>query len=146
MRDQNSYRFAFCDVLFPALNIAFFVFHTALILFNVFGWVWAWTRRWNLVTLLATAFSWGVMGTWKGFGYCPITDWHWRVREAMGIRETSSSYIVLLVQTLSGWSPPVQLANTVAVVALLGSLSLSIWLNVRDWRRRRLPGPGRHSR
>jgi hypothetical protein len=139
-RDRHSYPFAFCNVLLPALNIAFFVFHTALILFNVFGWAWAPTRRWNLVTLLATAFSWGVMGIWKGIGYCPITDWHWRVREAMGIRETSSNYLVLLVETLSGWTPPIQLANTVAVVVLLGSLSLSIGLNVRDWRRRRLAG------
>jgi len=139
-RDQDSDQFGFCKVLVPALNIAFFVFHTALILFNVFGWAWARTRRWNLVTLLATAFSWGAMGIWKGFGYCLITDWHWRVREAMGIRENSSSYFVLLVQTLSGWSPPIQLANMVALVVLLGSLSLSIGLNMRDWRRRRLAG------
>ena len=139
VHNQNSYQCAFCNVLLPALNIAFFVLHTALILFNVFGWAWTRTRRWNLVTLLATVFSWGVLGMWKGFGYCPITDWHWRVREAMGIQETSSSYIVLLVQTLSGWSPPIELANMVAAVALLGSLCLSIGLNVRDWRRRQLP-------
>jgi hypothetical protein len=135
-RDQASHQFAFGNMLLPALNITFFVFHTVLILFNVLGWAWARTRRWNLVTLLATAFSWGVMGIWKGFGYCLITDWHWRVREAMGIRETSSSYLVLLVQTLSGWSPPIELANGVAAVVLLISLGLSIGLNVRDWRRR----------
>ena len=123
--------------MLPALNVAFFVFHTALILFNVFGWAWARMRRWNLVTLLLTAFSWGVMGLWKGIGYCVCTDWHWQVREAMGIHETSSSYIVLLVRTLSGWDPPVGLANTVAMIVFLSSLALSIGLNVRDWRRRR---------
>ena len=128
--DYNSCQFAFCDMLLPALNIAFFVFHTALILFNMFGWAWARTRRWNLVTLLATVFSWGIMGIWKGFGYCLITDWHWRVREAMGIHDTTSSYLVLLVQTLAGWSPPLQLANTVVLVVLVGSLGLSIGLNV----------------
>jgi len=125
-------------VVLPALNIAFFVFHTALILFNVFGWAWARARRWNLLTLLATAVSWGVMGMWKGIGYCICTDWHWRVREAMGIHETSDSYIVLLTRTLSGWDPPLALANNVAGVVFLTSLALSIGLNVRDWRRRRV--------
>jgi hypothetical protein len=128
----------FFKVFLSALNIACFVLHTALILFNVLGWAWARTRRWNLVTLLVTAFSWGVIGIWKGFGYCPLTDWHWRVREAMGIRKTTSNYIVLLVQTLSGWNPPIQLVNAVVVVVLLSCVSLSIGLNIRDWRRRRL--------
>lgn len=126
-----------------ALNIGFFLFHTALIAFNVAGWAWRRTRRWNLVTLLATAFSWGILGIWKGVGYCICTDWHWRVREAMGLHETSSSYIVLLVRTLTGWDPPVALANTTAMIVFLSSLSLSIALNVRDIRevrRPRLPG------
>ena len=57
------------------LNIAFVVLHTALILFNVFGWAWTRTRRWNLVTLLATVFSWGVLGMWKGFGYSRPVYW-----------------------------------------------------------------------
>lgn len=123
-----------------ALNIGFFVFHTALILFNISGWALPRWRRWNLVTLLATAFSWGVMGLWKGLGYCVCTDLHWRVREAMGIHETSSSYIVLLTKCLTGWDPPVSIANTVALVVFLSSLALSIGLNIRDWTRvRRAP-------
>jgi len=118
--------------LLNALNIAFFIFHSVLIVFNVFGWAWRRTRIWNLVTLGATAFSWGVMGFWKGAGYCICTDWHWRVREAMGIHETSSSYLVLLVRNLTGWDPPVPLTNAVALVVFLTSLSLSIGLNLRD--------------
>lgn len=124
-------------MLLSVLNIGFFVFHTALILFNVFGWAWRRWRKWNLATLLATAFSWGVMGLWKGMGYCVCTDLHWRVREAMGIHETSSSYIVLLTRTLSGWDPPIAVANTSALVVFLTSLALSIGLNVRDWRQGR---------
>ncbi|HLK14203.1 MAG TPA: DUF2784 family protein [Fimbriimonadaceae bacterium] len=126
--------------MLAALNIGFFVFHTALILFNVFGWAWRKTRRWNLVTLLATAFSWCVMGLWKGLGYCLCTDWHWRVREAMGIHETSSSYIVLLTRELSGWDPPVSLANTVAGIVFGTSVALSVGLNLRDWLRVRAAG------
>ena len=125
-------------MLLSALNIFFFVFHAALILFNVFGWAWKRFRRWNLVTLLLTAFSWGVMGLWKGAGYCILTDWHWRVRAAMGIHETADSYIVLLVRTITGWNPPVSLANNVALIAFLTSFTLSVTLNLRDWRKARV--------
>jgi hypothetical protein len=72
-RDQDLCQFAFCNVLLPALNIAFFVLHTTRMLFNDFGWAWARTRHWNLVTLLATTFSWGVMGIWKGLWLLPNT-------------------------------------------------------------------------
>ena len=45
-----------------ALDGAFFVLHTALIVFNVLGWIPRRTRRWNLAALLATLFSWTSWG------------------------------------------------------------------------------------
>jgi hypothetical protein len=114
-------------------NIAFFVFHTLLILFNVFGWIWKRTRLWNLVTLAGTAISWGIMGIWKGAGYCICTDWHWQVRSALGIRETSSSYLVLLIRNLTGWDAPTALVNPVALIVFLACLTASIVLNVKDY-------------
>ena len=117
-------------------NIFFFVFHTALILFNVFGWLWRPTRKWNLITLLLTAFSWGVMGIWKGAGYCICTDWHWQIRQAMGIRDNADNYLVLLVQKLSGWDPPLELVKTVALIVFLAALTGSIITNTIDWRKR----------
>ena len=122
------------------VNICFFVFHTALILFNVFGWLWAKTRKWNLLTLLLTLVSWCVMGIWKGVGYCICTDWHWQIRRAMGIRDNADSYLVLLVQKLSGWNPPFSLVNTVAGVVFLISVIGSVVLNIADWRRGRTEG------
>lgn len=116
------------------LNIAFFVFHTVLILFNVFGWIPKKTRRWNLYCLLATLAGWTVLGIWYGVGYCVCTDWHWQVRRAMGIEETADSYIVLLVRNVSGWDPPLSLANNVAMWVFIVSLVMSVTMNVRDRR------------
>lgn len=116
-------------------NILFFVFHTVLILFNVLGWIWERTRKWNLLTLGLTLFSWCVMGIWKGAGYCICTDWHWQIRRAMGIRDNADSYLVLLVQKLSGWNPPIALVNTVALVVFVISLVASISVNAWDWRK-----------
>ena len=120
--------------MLAALNVFFFVFHTALILFNVLGWIPKRTRRWNLATLLMTLFSWTVMGIWFGKGYCVCTDLHWRVRAAMGIHDHADSYLVLLVRTVSGWDPPVPLVNAVALWTFVFSLGMSIALNVRDRR------------
>ena len=119
--------------MLAVLNVAFFVFHTALILFNVFGWIPKRLRKWNLACLLLTLAGWTILGIWYGTGYCICTDWHWQVREAMGIRESADSYIVLLVRNLSGWDPPIDLANTVAMWTFIAAFSMSVTLNVRDW-------------
>ena len=42
------------------LNVGFFVFHTAWIVFNCVGWAWRRTRRWHLATVSLTALSWSV--------------------------------------------------------------------------------------
>lgn len=119
--------------MLAVLNIGFFVFHTILIVFNVFGWIPKKTRKWNLACLLLTLAGWTILGIWYGTGYCICTDWHWQVREAMGIHETSSSYIVLLTRNISGWDPPVALANSAAMWTFIVAFTMSVALNVRDW-------------
>jgi hypothetical protein len=118
-------------------NIFFFIFHTLLILFNVLGWTWVKTRKWNLLTLGMTFCSWCVMGIWKGVGYCICTDWHWQIRHAMGIKGDPDSYLILLVQKLTGWTPSVSLTNTTALIVFIASTLASVTLNFKDWKKRR---------
>jgi len=112
------------------------VFHTALILFNCLGWIWARTRRWHLATLAATAASWFILGIWFGTGYCLCTDIHWRVRAALGEPIQDKGYIQFLVHSLTGWQPNAHLTETVAASVFAISVVLSISLNVRDLRAR----------
>jgi hypothetical protein len=128
--------------MLAALNVLFFVFHTALIVLNVFGWIPRATRRWNLAALLLTFFSWVVMGLWFGAGYCLCTDLHFRVREAMGVHDEASSYLALLVNALSGWNPPTALVNGAAFWVFAFSMTMSVALNVRDWRHSRRAAVG----
>ncbi len=120
------------------LNLFFFIFHTAFTLFNITGWILPATRKWNLVTLLATAFSWFVLGIWYGWGYCLCTDWHWRVREHPGYHEQRGSYIHFLLQKLTGADFNARLVEWATLLTFLVSLVMSIWLNSRDWRNRSL--------
>lgn len=115
------------------LNIFFFVFHTAFTLFNMTGWAFRRTRRWHLFTLLLTAASWFILGIWYGWGYCVCTDWHWQVREAMGIHDRSQSYIHFLILHTTGQNLDPVFVERVTLVVFLLCAVLSIWLNLRDW-------------
>lgn len=114
------------------LNYFFFIFHTALIFFNCFGWISRKTRKWNLVTLLLTAFSWFVMGIWYGWGYCFCTDWHWDVRRELGFQDESSSYIHFLILKLTGTNFEVDLVEKITLIIFFIALAMSLWLNIRD--------------
>ncbi|MCK5838377.1 MAG: DUF2784 family protein, partial [Bacteroidales bacterium] len=70
--------------MFKLADTFFIIFHTALTLFNLFGWIWQKTRKLNLIILLLTGFSWFGLGIFYGIGYCPLTDWHYRVLRKMG--------------------------------------------------------------
>jgi hypothetical protein len=116
------------------LDYFFLIFHTLFTLFNMTGWIWKKTRMLHLATISLTAFSWFILGIKYGWGYCFCTDWHWRVREALGRPIRSDSYIQFLISELTGInlpSLPVDVA-TVAVFAVCFVLSLA--LNIRNFR------------
>ena len=125
------------------LNYFFFAFHTALIFFNTFGWIFYKTRKWNLITLFLTAFSWFVLGIWYGWGYCFCTDWHWNVRKQLGYHDTTNSYIQFLAQKLTGENFSSMLVDTITAIVFFTSLALSVWLNIRD-RRVKKKGISKH--
>ncbi len=123
------------------LNKFFFVFHSCLIVFILFGWAWRKTRLVNLVVILLTAFSWFILGIWYGYGYCPSTDWHWRVRLKLGIRDLPGSYTKFLVDSFTGGDVSQRVVDIFTLILLLMAFSFSLALNLRDWRRKRKARP-----
>jgi hypothetical protein len=123
-------------MMLAILNVFFFVFHSALIAFNMFGWAWRRTRAWNLLTLGLTAGSWFVMGIWYGIGFCVCTEWHMQVRRAMGIHDPESSYVQLLFSHVLGAHIPTSQVNLLCGVVFGVAVVLSVILNIRDWRRK----------
>ena len=111
------------------LNIFFFVFHTSLILFNLFGWLSVKFRKLHFYSLMLMLFSWVILGFWKGFGYCFLTDWHYSIMRELGERDLPSSYISLLVQKLSGWLPDKLLVDMVTVSLTAVALACSVYVN-----------------
>jgi hypothetical protein len=116
------------------LNKFFFVFHSFIIIFNLTGWIFRKTRFANLILLSLTFFSWFFLGIWYGFGYCPSTEWHWKVRIHLGYHDMTSSYIKFLIDSLTGLDAPAKLVDGFAVIFLILALGASITTNIRDWR------------
>ena len=117
--------------LYPFLDYFFMVFHTLLIIFNVFGWIWRKTRKLNLIVLLLTGLSWTFLGIFYGFGYCPLTDWHFKVLRKLGEYDLPNSYIKYLIDRLFGLDLNADLVDQLTLIIFIVVLSISLILNLR---------------
>ncbi len=124
MNDMIAYR---------ALDIFFTVFHICLVLFNLFGWILKKSIRLNLICLLLTAGSWLFLGFFYGFGYCPLTEWHFNILEKLGYTDLPTSYLSFLFTRLTHLQIDQSLVDTVTLWGLIISLLLSLYLNFRQW-------------
>lgn len=115
----------------------FVVFHLTLTLFNSLGWIWKKTRKLNLITLLLTGGSWFLLGIFYGFGYCPLTDWHWQVLHELGIYDLPFSYLEYLAERLTGLNFQTELVDTLTLILFSVFLLTSTGLNLRDYFMRR---------
>jgi Protein of Unknown function (DUF2784) len=121
-------------MVYRILDIFFVVFHTSIIFFNLFGWIWRKTRKFNLILLLITGSSWLFLGLIVGtLGYCPLTDWHFSVLNKLGVTDLPSSYVKYLADRLTGMDLNPSLVDNVTLYSFLAALILSIILNIKDF-------------
>jgi len=118
------------------LDIFFVIFHTSLVIFNLSGWIWRKTRRLNLILLILTGASWSILGFIVGTpGYCPLTDWHFKVLSKLGKTGIPDSYIKYLADRLTGLDINNSLVDSVTLFAFLAALVVSLFLNLRGLRK-----------
>ncbi|MBN1415377.1 MAG: DUF2784 domain-containing protein [Bacteroidales bacterium] len=118
------------------LDFFFIIFHTTLVFFNLFGWIFKQMRFLNLITLLLTGGSWFILGIFYGLGYCPLTDWHFSVLEKMGQRNLPVSYIEYMVERLLPVNVNPRTVDICTVVLFFAALITSIVLNIGDHAKR----------
>jgi len=121
--------------MYAFLDKFFFIFHSALIVFSLFGWLWKKTRVVNLIVLSLTAFSWFILGIWYGFGFCPSTEWHWQVRMKLGHYYMPKSYIKFLVDSLTGLDVNAKLVDILTLIFFALALFVSVMINARGWKK-----------
>lgn len=110
------------------LDYFFLVFHTGLILFNLFGWIIF--RKAHLFCIGLTFASWLLLGIWYGWGYCFLTDWHWQVLVALGEGPSVNSYISYLLDRFFGLRLPADLVDIITVVFAVLALIISVYVNL----------------
>lgn len=126
-------------MLYHILDIFFVVFHSALVIFNLFGWIWKKTRVWNLITLLLTGASWLILGLIVGtLGYCPFTDWHFNILEKLGRTNLPTSYMKYLADRITGFNLNASLVDKITLYAFIGALMISLYLNIKEIRKSRV--------
>ena len=124
-------------MIWKFLDIFFVIFHTSLIVLNLFGWIWIKTRKLNLVILGLTGASWLFLGLIIGApGYCPLTDWHFNVLIKQGKTGLPGSYVKYLADRLTGMDFSSSLIDIVTLYAFLAALGFSLFLNIRDYLRK----------
>ena len=115
-------------------DIFFVLFHSSIIIFNLFGWIWKKTRTANLVMLLLTGASWLFLGLIVGtLGYCPFTDWHFNVLDKLGKTDLPTSYVKYLADRITGLNFNASVVDNVTLYVFLAALAVSIYLNIRDY-------------
>ncbi|MBS3774269.1 MAG: DUF2784 domain-containing protein [Bacteroidales bacterium] len=122
------------EILLHIADIFFVIFHSALTIFNALGWIWKKTRKLNLITLILTGASWFILGLFYGIGYCPLTDWHFKILRKLGHTNLPSSYIKYLIERITPFRPDAELVDITTAVVFFVALGLSVFLNIRDGR------------
>jgi hypothetical protein len=126
-------------MMYHILDIFFVLFHSFIILFNLFGWIWRKTRFFNLILLLLTGASWLFLGLIVGtLGYCPLTDWHFAVLEKLGKTGLPDSYVKYLADRLTGLDINATLIDNVTLYSFLAALVISIFLNIMSYKRKKI--------
>lgn len=62
---------------FEILNFFLTFSHIVIILIISFGWIWRKSHNVYVICNLCAFFSWFILGYFKGFGYCLLTDIQW---------------------------------------------------------------------
>jgi Protein of Unknown function (DUF2784) len=117
------------------LDYFFLYFHFAVVLFNLFGWIWSKTRKWNLALLLLTGASWFILGIFYGIGYCPLTAWHWTVLYKLGVTNLPNSYIKYIVFRIFGVNFRDGLVDSYTGISFSIAFTCSVIFNFLDYRR-----------
>ena len=115
--------------MLEALNVLLHIVHISTIIFNLFGWIYSKTKKSHFIFILLTLFSWFGLGIFYGWGYCPVTDWHWQVQKQLGNYNLPNSYIKLLIDNVLRIDFSPFWTDVITLTLFLLAFILSIWVN-----------------
>ena len=109
------------------------IFHSAFVLFVLVGWLFKSTRKAPVIASgLVSVASLGI-GFYKGvIGYCPLTDWHWDIKRALGERNIPSSFTEYMLEKITGMDLDRKLVDLGTAAGLILSVLCAVYVNLRS--------------
>lgn len=115
--------------MYYVYDVLFTIFHLLVVGFNLLGWIWPSTRKMHFVLVLLTAGSWLILGIWYGLGYCPVTDWHWQIKDRLGETNLPNSFIKYYADKITGHQVSSDLIDAATAIGFAMAAVLSVYLN-----------------
>ena len=127
---SNEFEIAlvYCFML-KLLDFLLTLVHLSIIMFNLFGWIPKRTRKAHIVSVALTTASWFILGIWYGVGYCPFTDWQWKVKEQLGEKNLPGNFVEYFLEKLTGYNFSPTFINTLIAVCFFAAVILSLFVN-----------------
>ena len=114
------------------LDIFLDVFHTGLVLFILLGWISSKAREAHFWVLTGTLIAWLIVGAWIGtIGYCPITDWQWDIKRALGETRLPSSFIKYKLDMILGTNLNRHLVDTITGIGMASVTLIAGWMRIK---------------
>lgn len=113
------------------LDFALSVGHIFFIVFVLIGWYFRRVRSIHFWSVIIVGVFWFIFGLFYGFGYCPLTDYHWKVKEALGEKELPYSFVEYIFEKLLGVDLNENIVNSVTLLAFLFVFVLSIYFRFK---------------
>ncbi|MGQ5523628.1 DUF2784 family protein [Chitinimonas sp. PSY-7] len=121
------------EIIYFLLNGLFHVAHITIILFVMMGWLFKPLLPFHLALTLLTLGSWFILGRWLGVGYCPVSDWHWKVKAALGAGRPNGTYIYFVLKNITGIELNVDIVDKMVVIGTIAIAGISLILNLHAW-------------
>jgi len=129
--------FGYIVFMLSALDIFLNLLHLCIILFCLTGWIWRKTQVPHFILILFIFASWFILGIWKGWGYCYLTDLQWQLKTKLGETGLPNSFIKYIVDKVSGRDISSSLIDTVAMVCFLTATLMALINFIKYIKRKR---------
>ena len=116
--------------MLSVLDIFLNIVHVIIVAFCVTGWIEQRWRKVHLVVLAVILFSWVVLGIWKGWGYCMLTDIQWHIKHRLGQQNLPDSFIKYMVDKVAGKDIPSSLINPVVLCVFFSSIGGALYFRL----------------
>jgi len=117
------------------LDLFFTLLHFVIIGFNLLAWLVPKLLKAHLLFVLITLGCWFGLGIWYGIGYCPITDWHWEIKEQLGERDLPNSFIKYYADKLFNIDSDPVLIDWLTGLGFAAAILISCILNYKAYKR-----------